>query len=188
MLQLSEDDRRYLLQLARRSIEECLTSGHASPVTPPEGAVRKEAAAFVTLRRGEELRGCIGHLAPPRPLYQTVQECALAAAFGDPRFPPLAASELPEIHIEISVLSDLEDIDPEKVEVGRHGLLVSLGPRRGLLLPQVATQWGWDRWRFLEETCLKAELPPDAWRRGARVQAFTADVFGEMEERATAAG
>jgi AmmeMemoRadiSam system protein A len=114
-----------------------------------------------------------------QPLYQTVRECALAAALSDPRFPPVKPEEVPTLTIEISVLGSLEDIAPEQVEVGRHGLFISRRSHRGLLLPQVAAEWRWDRQRFLEETCLKAGLPRHAWRNGARIQAFTAQIFRE---------
>lgn len=125
------------------------------------------------------MRGCIGYIEPQKPLYRTVCECALAAALHDPRFDPVSPSELPSIKLEVSVLSPLEDISPEQVEVGRHGLLVSRGFQRGLLLPQVAVEWKWDARKFLEETCTKAGLPTDAWCHGARVQGFAAQVFGE---------
>jgi len=112
-----------------------------------------------------------------------VRECAVAAAVRDPRFKPVTPVELADLHIEISVLSTLTDVRPEEVEVGRHGLLISRSFHRGLLLPQVATQWHWDREQFLEQTCLKAGLPPDAWRHEARIQAFTAEVFAEAEDK-----
>jgi AmmeMemoRadiSam system protein A len=131
------------------------------------------------------LRGCIGHIEASAPLSETVRECAVAAAVRDPRFEPITSLELADLRIEISVLSDLIDVRPEEVEVGRHGLLISRSFRRGLLLPQVATQWHWDREQFLEQTCLKAGLPADAWRQDARIQAFTADVFAEAEEEST---
>jgi uncharacterized protein (TIGR00296 family) len=107
----------------------------------------------------------------------------MAAALHDPRFSPVSAKELSALRLEISVLSPLEDIAPEQVEVGRHGLLVSRGGQRGLLLPQVAVEWEWDGEHFLAETCLKAGLPPDAWQHGARIQAFTAQVFKESLQR-----
>jgi AmmeMemoRadiSam system protein A len=113
------------------------------------------------------------------PLFKVVQECAVAAATEDPRFPPVSANELPSLRIEISVLTPLVPIRPEEVQVGRHGLMVSKGRMRGLLLPQVPVEWGWDREMFLDQTCVKAGLPPSAWRHGATLQAFTAEVFGE---------
>ena len=130
------------------------------------------------------MRGCIGHIEAVRPLYATVRECARAAALDDPRFDPVTPAELSSLQLEISILSPLVDIAPQEVEVGRHGLLISRGGRRGLLLPQVAVEWNWDREQFLEETCLKAGLPADAWQHGARIQAFTAQVLKEPSTRA----
>jgi AmmeMemoRadiSam system protein A len=126
------------------------------------------------------LRGCIGYVVAASPLYLAVIETAAAAAFEDPRFMPVNEAEEPHLQIEISVLSLLAPIPPEKVEVGRHGLMISYHGRRGLLLPQVPVEWGWDRERFLSETCRKAGLPADAWRRGAAIEAFTAEVFSEL--------
>jgi AmmeMemoRadiSam system protein A len=181
---LSDADAARLLRLARQAVEECALQRAVPQVEEPEEeSLRTNYGAFVTLRKaGGHLRGCIGHIEPSAPLYQTVRECAAAAASRDPRFEPVTPPELPDLRIEISVLSLLTDVRPEEVEVGRHGLLISQGFHRGLLLPQVATEWHWNREQFLEETCLKAGLPPDAWRHGARIQAFTAQVFGEPEE------
>lgn len=180
---LNEADQLHLLRLARQALEEGVRYHRLPELEPPTEALREARGAFVTLHREERLRGCIGHIEALRPLYETVCECALAAALRDPRFPPVTAEELAGLCIEISVLSEFIDIDPDQVEVGSHGLLVSQGPRRGLLLPQVAIQWKWDRERFLEETCLKADLSKDAWRHGARIQAFTAQVFSEEADR-----
>jgi AmmeMemoRadiSam system protein A len=128
------------------------------------------------------LRGCIGYVFPLHPLTQTIIECSIAAATEDPRFEPVTLPELKEIDLEISVLTPLEEItDLESIVVGRDGLLVSQHGYRGLLLPQVATQYGWDRERFLGETCRKAGLPADAWKKGARIEKFSAQVFGEQE-------
>jgi AmmeMemoRadiSam system protein A len=182
---LSDTDAARLLTLARQALEEYALQCRLSGVEEPqEESLCANCGAFVTLRKAGHLRGCIGHIEPSAPLYQTVRECAVAAASRDPRFEPVTPLELPDLCIEISVLSLFSDVRPEEVEVGRHGLLISRGSRRGLLLPQVATQWHWDREQFLEETCVKAGLAPDAWRHGARIQAFTAQVFGEPEDRA----
>jgi hypothetical protein len=137
----------------------------------------------VTLTEGGRLRGCIGHIEARKPLYATVRECARAAALDDPRFPAVTPAELSLLQLEISILSPLLDIDPQQVEVGRHGLLISRGAQRGLLLPQVAVEWDWDREQFLAETCLKAGLPGNAWQHGARIQAFTAQVLKEYPTR-----
>jgi len=179
MLRLTDAEKDRLLELARAALEEAVRLGRVSEVAEPAEALRTPCGAFVTLTKGKRLRGCIGHIEAIKPLYATVRECARAAALDDPRFDPVTPSELPSLHFEISILSPLLDVVPEQVEVGRHGLLISHGARRGLLLPQVAVEWNWDREQFLEETCLKAGLPADAWRHGARIQAFTAQVLTE---------
>ena len=184
MLPLSEGEQSALLLLARRALEEGVRDASFPEIDPPPGVLCEHRGAFVTLFKGGRLRGCIGYIEPQKPLYRTVCECALAAALHDPRFDPVSPSELPSIKLEISVLSSLEDISPEQIEVGRHGLLVSRGFQRGLLLPQVAVEWKWDARKFLEETCTKAGLPSDAWCHGAKIQAFTAQVFGETDRAA----
>jgi len=172
-----------LLRLAREAIACRLTRVQLT-LPPASGALAEPRGAFVTLRRREdgELRGCIGNLASERPLLETVSRMAVAAATEDPRFPALQEGELAEVTIEISALGPLEKIRPEEVEVGRHGLLVSDGRRRGVLLPQVPLEHGWDRETFLAHTCWKAGLPEDAWRRAdVEILAFTACVFAEPE-------
>lgn len=157
--------------------------GEPAPAIPVTGMpLLQPGAAFVTLRRRGRLRGCIGYIEALRPLHETVTQCAVSAACQDPRFDPVAPAELADLHLEISVLSPICSLaDPQDVQVGQHGLLVTQGPRRGLLLPQVAVEFGWDRETFLEQACLKAGLPADAWRRGATLQTFTAEIFGEPE-------
>jgi hypothetical protein len=179
MLPLTETDQRTLLRLAREALVGYLNSSEIPKIPDPGEALRQHCGAFVTLRKGNNLRGCIGVTEASKPLYITVRECAVWAALHDPRFPPVSKREVGGLNIEISVLSPLFGIAPENIEVGQHGLLISRGAIRGLLLPQVAVQWNWDRQKFLEETCGKAGLPPDAWRQGARIQAFTAQVFEE---------
>jgi AmmeMemoRadiSam system protein A len=138
------------------------------------------AGAFVTLHAaGGELRGCIGFVEARRPLWTTVWAAARDAALEDPRFDAVRPSEVRDLLIEISVLSPLQPALPRNVRVGEHGIVLSLGPRRGLLLPQVATERGWSRERFLDAGCEKAGLPRDAWRTGASLEVFTAEVFGE---------
>jgi AmmeMemoRadiSam system protein A len=138
----------------------------------------EKRGVFVSIHLHGDLRGCVGTIAPSTPLYQSVAGCAEAAAFRDSRFKPLQLSELPEADFEISVLSPIEEVtDIRNIEVGTHGLIVSKGNARGLLLPQVAVQQQWDRERFLGETCRKAGLPPTAWKQGATIQRFTAEVF-----------
>jgi AmmeMemoRadiSam system protein A len=133
---------------------------------------------FVSIHRGAELRGCVGTIEPQEPLYRSIARCAVAAASRDTRFTPVQLLELPELQFEISVLFQLQDvIDIEAIEIGIHGLVISRGNARGLLLPQVAVQYQWNREQFLNETCRKAGLPPSAWKQGARIQSFTAEVF-----------
>lgn len=192
----SPQERRWLLRLAHASIRAAvrrqqppsleITSAHSdharlhSPQNEPLRAhLRQPRGAFTTLHKDAQLRGCIGMIAAVRPLDETVRRTARDAAMEDPRFPPVAEQELERLQIEISVLSPMFELAPEEVVVGRHGLLISGQGRRGLLLPQVAPEWGWTREMFLAQTCRKAGLPLDAWLHGAKIEAFTAEVFGE---------
>jgi AmmeMemoRadiSam system protein A len=173
------EDRRVLLQLARDAVTAHV-AGRSAPEPPLTGAFARQGGAFVTLHVRGDLRGCIGHIAADDLIGRLVARCAIAACSEDPRFPPLAASELPALQIELSLLGPLEPITgPDDFEIGRHGLVVELGWRRGLLLPQVATEWSWDRETFLSQTCRKAGLPLDAWRKGAKLWRFEAEVFDE---------
>lgn len=174
----SAEERTILLQVAHRAIEAALDDRRLD-LAPPTAHLAEPRGAFTTLHLRERLRGCIGYVLPNQPLYQTVAETAKAAAFDDPRFEPVAPDEAAELKIEISVLSLLRPIAPEDVVIGKHGLVVTQGSRRGLLLPQVPVEWNWDRGAFLSQTCMKAGLSPDAWQHGAELQAFTAEVFGE---------
>lgn len=174
----SAEERAALLRLARRTIESALTRSKLNEAAPNQHLLEPRGA-FTTLHRNKALRGCIGFIEPLYPLWETVQETARAAAFDDPRFPPVTHDELPELQLELSVMSLLRPIDPTEVVIGLHGLVVSQYGRRGLLLPQVAPEWGWNRETFLSQTCLKGGLQPDAWRKGATLEAFTAEVFGE---------
>jgi len=175
---LTTDDRRALLSLARQAIAAHLTHGPA-PV-PPAGITIAGFGAFVSLHVGGDLRGCIGHPQSDRPLVEVVPRCAVAAASQDPRFSPVTLADLAAAHLEISVLGPIQPVTSvEDIEVGRHGLIVSQGYSKGLLLPQVATEYGWDRETFLDHTCLKAGLRREAWRSGAQIQRFEADVFSE---------
>lgn len=179
MLPLAESNQQILLHLARAAVEASARNLRLPEMTALPDVTAECFGAFVSLHKGERLRGCIGHIEALKPLAQTVRECAFSAAMFDPRFHPVTPDELAELRIEISVLSPFFDIAPEQVEVGLHGLLISRGAQRGLLLPQVPVHWKWDRERFLNETCRKAGLNETAWRHGARVQAFTAQVFAE---------
>lgn len=176
--EFSPRERQLLLLLAHQSIEAAL-DGRQPDTTPPSEHLAEQRGAFTTLHRLGKLRGCIGYVFPTQPLYATVAETARAAAFDDPRFRAVTQDEAPELRIEISVLSTLKPIAPQNVVIGKHGLVVMQGSRRGLLLPQVPVEWGWDRETFLSQTCMKAGLAPDAWLHGAELQAFTAEVFGE---------
>ena len=180
--ELCEADRAALLALARAVIESRLGAAHV--VEPDDRPVFANASGvFVTVYVGHELRGCVGLPETEQALGQAVQYCARAAAFGDPRFPPVTPADLSALSLEISLLTALEPCaDPASIEIGRHGLTVELGGAKGLLLPQVAAERGWTREQFLDHTCLKAGLPRDAWRRGARLQSFEAVVFGERRD------
>lgn len=173
-------ERRQLLQLAHDSIFATLEERDLD-LTPPTDHLAQLRGAFTTLHLNQRLRGCIGYIMAAQPVWQTVAETARAAAFDDPRFDPVTPDEASKLNIEISVLSPMFPIKPEEVLVGIHGLLVTKGAHRGLLLPQVPTEMGWNRDVFLAQTCIKAGLPPDAWKTGATLQAFTAEVFGEND-------
>ncbi len=174
----SPAERELLLKLAHDSIQAALDDRELD-LTPPSEHLAEPRGAFTTLHLEGKLRGCIGYVLPADSLYKTVADTARAAAFDDPRFQPVSQSEVPQLKIEISVLSLPQPIRPDEVVVGKHGLVISHESRRGLLLPQVAIEWEWDRDTFLSQTCLKAGLSADAWKHGAELQAFTAEVFGE---------
>jgi AmmeMemoRadiSam system protein A len=176
----SPEERALLLRLAHEAIHAAI-AGRNLDTGPVPDRLLEPRGAFTTLHLEGKLRGCVGYVYPVKPLYRTVLETAVAAAFNDTRFLPVSAEEAPRLLVDISVLSPVAPIPPEDIEVGRHGLVVTLGSRRGLLLPQVAVEWGWEARTFLEETCRKAGLPPDAWERGAVVEAFTAEVFHDPE-------
>lgn len=180
---LSAREQITLLQVAREAIAARLASRPAVyPDIPP--SLEEMRGAFVTLKKQGDLRGCIGHISACRPLAETVKDAALCSAFSDPRFPPLTAAEWPQVKIEISVLSPFKPVsDPSCIAVGVHGIMVRSGYRAGLLLPQVATEQGWDREAFLGHACRKAGLAPDAWRGPATtIETFTAAVFHEPQE------
>ena len=180
---INDIDRAALLTMARQAIETHL-GAPPSPAPVPSAALQLPAGAFVTLHHHGSLRGCIGHVEADERLVDVVTRCAVAAAISDPRFPAVGAAELRDLEVEISVLGPLEPItEPGEVEIGRHGVVVEQGWRRGLLLPQVAAERDWDAVTFLQQSCYKAGLPGDAWQRGARVWRFTADVFAESSPR-----
>jgi AmmeMemoRadiSam system protein A len=191
MADLTGPEKEELLALARRSIRDHLAGGKGDGPTGPTGGRRPEGdppaavfaekrGVFVTLHRDGELRGCIGYPLPMKPLWEAVAEMAVAAAVEDPRFPPVTAEELGDLDIEISVLTVPQKVDaPERVRVGVDGIIVSKGFRRGLLLPQVPVEQGWDLEQFISYGCRKAGLAADEWSRGVEIEVFQAVVFGE---------
>ena len=179
---LTDNEKQILLTAARSAIKKKLFQ--SSPAIPaPTDNVKRLCGAFVTLHLDGKLRGCIGHIIGDEPLYDTVQNMAVAAVFQDPRFPPLSKEEYPRLSIEISVLSPFEKIDDvNKIEVGKHGIFLSRGAASGLLLPQVAVEQGWDRTTFLTNTCYKAGLNGSCWKDPAtEIKIFSAIIFGENE-------
>jgi AmmeMemoRadiSam system protein A len=188
--EFSLDQRRTLLRIAHEAILSVLERRPFPTAPPPLTGLSEPRGVFTTLYlRGDslhadrhpQLRGCVGYAVPIAPLYRAVAETARAAAFEDSRFLPVTKQEASRLEVSLSVLSLLFPIHSEAVEVGRHGLLISDGARRGLLLPQVPVEHAWDRETFLEQTCRKAGLPPDAWRKNATIEAFTAEVFSDVD-------
>jgi len=176
---VTSDEQLQLLRLARETLAFHLGAGPA-PEPVHLAHPDQHSGAFVTLHVRGDLRGCIGHPGSRRPLDEVVSACAIAAATEDHRFPSITARELPDVTIEISVLTPMTLVrDVSEVEVGRDGLVMEMGFRKGLLLPQVATEYGWDRETLLSHTCLKAGLPADAWKGGATIYRFQAQVFSE---------
>jgi AmmeMemoRadiSam system protein A len=178
----SEHDRHLLLQIARNAIAAHVgaTPAHVPGAPETPGLLERPGGAFVSLHKQGDLRGCIGHIEATEPIGVVVPRCAVASCSSDPRFPHVTARELEQIDIEISLLGPLVPIaGPQEIEVGRHGLVVEMGSRRGLLLPQVATEWKWSADTFLAQTCHKAGLSHDAWKQGAKLWRFEAEVFGE---------
>lgn len=177
--EFSHDERAILLRLAHDSILSAL-EGREIPLDPPTEHLAELRGAFTTLYLGGELRGCVGFVFPVSSVYRAVADTARAAAFEDTRFRPVTLPEAAQLEIELSILSLPQPISIEAIEIGRHGLLIGMAGNRGLLLPQVPVEHNWDRITFLEQTCRKAGLPVDAWKNGATIEAFTAEVFGEM--------
>lgn len=187
---MSPEQRQRLLQVARQSVRAAVGSGPEPDLSTADPDLTRVQGAFVSLHEHGELRGCIGHIEGHLPLIETIAEMAQAAALDDPRFPSVTAEEEPQLEIELSVMSPLRVVaDPREVEVGRHGVVITRGFRRGLLLPQVATEWGWEREEFLDHTCVKAGLQPGAWRdKETVIEVFEAEVFGEHQERSSEHG
>jgi AmmeMemoRadiSam system protein A len=178
---LEDAGKTELLKLARSTLERYLSDGTIPEYETINPDLLARKGVFVSLHSGEELRGCIGHLYPDQELFRTVQHCVVSAAADDNRFSPVEAEELPRLTIEISVLTPFQKVqNVEGIEVGRHGLLIGQGRSRGLLLPQVAVQYNWDRTEFLEMTCRKAGLPQSAWKDPrTQIETFEAEIFSE---------
>ena len=180
---LTREEMIFLLRLAREIIA-CRCRGEEPPHHPVTyKTLTEKRGVFVSLYAGDDLRGCIGYVEGIKPLQQAVTDMAGAAAFEDPRFPPVSEDELEQLRIEISVLSRLREIkDIREIEVGKHGLFIRKSVFSGLLLPQVAADWGWDRETFLSQTCRKAGLPSGEWKTGTcEIYSFTADIFSETD-------
>jgi AmmeMemoRadiSam system protein A len=185
MSSVGKREKTLLLEVARLAVTAAVERREIPGELPRGGEFKDFGGAFVTLRRRGRLRGCIGQIVSSESLVEVVAYCAKAAALEDPRFAPIGPQELAEVEIELSVLSRLEEIAPEQIEAGKHGLMVSQGWRRGVLLPQVAIEFQWTAERLLEETCVKAGFERDAWKDSAmRIQGFTAEIFGESDLRA----
>ena len=184
-MDISAADQEVLFRVDRESLEAHLKGEKAALPQATSQPLSQPSGVFVTLHRGGRLRGCIGYLEAMKPLLAAVQEMAVAAAFQDPRFPPLRQDELADLDVEISVLSPMCQIKHiEEIQVGRDGIYLERDPCRGLLLPQVATEYGWDRTTFLKQTCVKAGLPPDAWEDPAtRIFIFSAKILHELPKK-----
>ncbi len=184
MSSLSEADRRAALQLARTAVVDAVSHRKLPDVFPRRGIFAERHGVFVTLHVAKRLQGCIGVIEANEPLGEAIVRCAASAALEDTRFAPMKMEQLGELSIEISLLSPLEPIVPESIEIGHHGLLVRLRAQRGLLLPQVAIEHRLTRQQFVEETCRKAGLPREAWRDPeAHLFGFTCEVFSESSVR-----
>ena len=170
-----------LLNIARQTLEEYIRNGRVPEFKETDSELVQKCGVFVTLTKKGQLRGCIGYIQPILPLHEAVSKMAIESSTGDPRFPPVSPEELQDIHIEISVLTPLERIeDIKKIEIGKHGLYIRKGFYSGLLLPQVATSYDWNKWEFLNQTCIKAGLPADSWRdKDTEIYIFSAQIFSE---------
>jgi AmmeMemoRadiSam system protein A len=182
MAELTDHEKKALLALARETIRGRFVPGKRQALPAAGPACAEKRGVFVTLHRNGELRGCIGYPLPMKPLWEAVPEMALAAAFEDPRFPAVSAGELGEIDIEISVLTVPQQVDgPDEVRIGSDGIIISKGFQRGLLLPQVPLEQGWDLEHYISYGCRKAGLPADEWKKGVRIETFQAIVFAEKK-------
>lgn len=178
---MNEQERKQLLLLARETIVAAVNRQPLPQIDNPAPAFLVQSGCFVTIKYQGRLRGCIGNFVSERPLWETVREMAVSAATRDSRFSPMQPAELSDFDLEISVLSPLRDVGSvDEIQVGQHGLYIIKGSSHGVLLPQVATEYGWDRDTFLCQTCRKAGLPENSWQQpGCRILSFSAEVFGE---------
>jgi uncharacterized protein len=184
MSSLGNREKQLLLDVARRAVTAAAERRESLETLPAVPDLGESTGAFVTLHHRGRLRGCIGQIDTGQSLVEVVAHCAKSAALEDPRFDALRPDEIAETEIELSVLSPMEEIAPDRIEAGKHGLMVSRGRQRGVLLPQVAIECRWAAGRFLEETCVKAGLKRDAWREpGTKIECFTAEVFRESDFR-----
>lgn len=182
-MDLTDQDKKTLLEIVKRAIFAKASNRELPKLTLESPILKEKRGAFVTLKKRGLLRGCIGYIKAVKPLGETVQEMAVAAAFHDPRFPSVKGEEIRDLSFEISVLSPLQKIKSiDDIEVGKHGLYIVRGYNSGLLLPQVAIEYGWDRENFLKETCFKAGLPPKAWKdKETEIYIFSADYFSDKD-------
>ncbi|PKN69750.1 MAG: AMMECR1 domain-containing protein [Deltaproteobacteria bacterium HGW-Deltaproteobacteria-12] len=182
-MELTPKEKATLLDIVKKTIAGKVNNKNVPKITVDSETLKEKRGAFVTLKKRGHLRGCIGYIKAVKPLWETVQEMAVAAAFHDPRFPALQAEELKDLSLEISVLSPLQRINNiNDIEVGKHGLYIVRGYNSGLLLPQVAVEYGWDRETFLRETCYKAGLPAEDWMNSeTEIYIFSADYFGDTD-------
>lgn len=177
---MKKTEQKVLLLLARETIIARVNGQPLPVIEHPAAALQAPYGCFVTIKQQGQLRGCIGSFTAPTPLWQTVREMAVSAATKDPRFYPMKPADLHEFQLEISVLTPLTQIQsPDEIHVGTHGLYLIKGQNHGVLLPQVATEHGWDRDTFLRQTCRKASLPEDAWQKDCEIYIFSAEVFSE---------
>ncbi|UCC40442.1 MAG: AmmeMemoRadiSam system protein A [Candidatus Aminicenantes bacterium] len=177
---LNKDQQLFLLGLARRTIQHYLEKGEHLKTETKDQVLLEKRGAFVTLKKNDELRGCIGYPLPYKPLYETIIDVAVSSATQDFRFESLSLEELPEMKIEISVLTLPKPIkDVKEIELGKHGIIISKGASKGLLLPQVPVEWNWDLETYIGHGCLKAGLDEDEWKKGAKIEIFSAQVFSE---------
>lgn len=180
---LSNDEKATLLDIVKKTVAGKVNNKSIPKITVNSETLQEKRGAFVTLKKRGHLRGCIGYIKAVKPLWETVQEMAIAAAFHDPRFPSLQSDELRDLSFEISVLSPLQRVkNIGDIEVGKHGLYIVRGYNSGLLLPQVAIEYGWEKEEFLRETCYKAGLPPQAWQdEETEIYIFSADYFSDTD-------